>query len=100
MTLLHGKIQPNYLKADPAAHSNLTSGTAPVSTGTNSQRGNNTMQDNNIFYDEYAVDMESKKLWEADGNIRQEFHDDYESFRHFRRAEGQGLIKILGADHG
>lgn len=54
----------------------------------------NTMNDDR--YDEYAVDAESEKQWKADAGIRAEFHNDFESFKHFRRAESMGLIKFQG----
>ena len=59
----------------------------------------NTMStnDDGDFYDEFATDAESKKQWENDPGIRAEFFGDYEAFKHFRRAEAQGLIKILGS---
>ncbi len=53
----------------------------------------------NDTYDEFSTDLESKRQWEADAGIREEFHGNYEAFKSFRRAEGQGLIKILENRH-
>ncbi len=53
--------------------------------------------DDGDFYDEFATDQETKRQWESDAGIRLEFSaGGYEAFKHFRRAEAQGLIKILG----
>lgn len=52
------------------------------------------------FYDEFATDAESKKQWENDAGVRQEFAaGGFESFQAFRRAEAAGLVKILGGQH-
>lgn len=51
------------------------------------------------YYDQYTTDKESLRQWESNPNIRQEFDADYESFKHFRRAEAAGLIKIQGTQH-
>lgn len=84
-----------YKKGGPAPSAlTPTGGTAPAGTGNNLHREVNAMSDDR--YDEYATDKESKRQWEADADIRAEFLGDYESFKHFRRSEAQGLHTILG----
>lgn len=92
--------QKHNIKGGPAPALHLKSGTAQ--SGVNRefiQPEEIKMENENNFYDEHAIDQESERQWAADPSVRQEFQGGgFESFKEYRRAEAQGLVKMLGSN--
>lgn len=85
------------IKQSGVSEPKMQNGAPPVKQPGQIQHEVNTMSNSsNDFYDEPVTDVETKRLWENNPGIREEFHGNYESFKHFRRAEAQGSINIMG----